>query len=479
MNRTISLVLALLILVSGFAFSAFALDGRLILGDADLDGIVTVKDASEIQKSVAQITALSADATVTADCDMDKIVTVKDASLIQKYSASIPTDFPIGDVIVSKEEYNPTKPDTDVTIYFSNNVGWSTVNVYLYKDSDKSTLADWPGVPMTLHGTNDYGEKIYKYTVDVTKYDRVIFNNGKSQTMNAAVTVASSGYFITTQTPKTGMGVGLYAFDETDYGNKTTIKLNYPDGYEKPIEIWTPKGYDAKDTSKKYSVLYLLDGQNQFDDADPYNGGWGSDEIVTSLMKNGGDGIILVGIDNTRNRDNELTPDIGDIVPSYANQGFDNGSGDTFSKFVAETVVPYVESNYNVYTDAAHTGIAGSSSGGIEAFYIGMENMDEFGRIGALSPAFLLYSKQTWDNYLAKFDFKHTENLPRIYFYNGGGDALELEIMPNAAGMIEWLTALGYPADWMIFKVEDKHAHNEAAWRSVMPEVITWLFELQ
>lgn len=375
--------------------------------------------------------------------------------------------------------YEPVKPSTNITIYFSNNVSWSTVNAYLYNDNTGTELKSWPGTAMTLETINDYGEEIYKLSVDVSKYNRVVFNNGKSQTLNAAVTVASSGFYISDQTSKSAMQLGVYSYGSTDYGNKETVKLSYPTGYQKSIEIWTPAGYDPKDTSKKYSVIYLLDGQNQFDDSDAYDGGWGSDEVITALMKNGGEGIILVGIDNSTNRDNELTPDIGDVIPAYNSGGFKNGSGEEFAAFVAKTVVPYIESNYNVYTDAAHSAIVGSSSGGIEAFYIGMEYMNEFGRIGAISPAFVLYEKSTWLEYFKKFDFTDSSKLPRIYFYNGGGDSLEQELLPDAEGMMSWLADLGYDESKMTFVYDEKNGHNEAAWRAYMPEIVTWLFELQ
>lgn len=581
MKRLISVTLSICILLCMCPFAVMADDSFVkLLGDANLDSKVNIKDATFIQKYVAHLEEFNEDNSLCADCNIDASVNIKDATLIQKFVANIPGDNAIGmpiegsqdsttpdstgielpddefttedissdtttptgstepseaittaivteptepDVTVPETtvieipsesttvsesvttipqttetaaatsgdielpdddftegvEYNPVKPDTNITIYFSNNVNWSVVNAYLYNEEAQAELKSWPGTAMTYYTTNELGEKIYKMDVDVSKYNRVVFNNGKSQTLNAALTVASSGFFITSQTPKSAMQLGVYSYDTEDYGSKTTFKLRYPDGYDKPIEVWTPAGYDANDKTKKYSVIYLLDGQNQFDDSDAYNGGWGSDEIITALMKNGGDGIILVGIDNSRNRDNELTPDIGDVIPAYNSGGFKNGSGERFATFVADTVVPYIEANYNVYTDAAHTAIAGSSSGGIEAFYIGMEHMDEFGRIGALSPAFLLYSKSTWLEYLSKFDFTKTDILPRIYFYNGGGDSLELELLPNARDMKTWMEDLGYSSDKMTFVYDEKNAHNEAAWRNIMPEVVTWLFELQ
>jgi len=493
--------------------------GRKILGDANLDTKVNVKDATAIQKHIALIQELSADGMLCADCNGDIVVNIKDATWIQKFVAKVDCPYDLGLEIQTSDStttqatvhttepqtttvapttvtepteqttesepattvipYNPTKPDTNITIYFSNNVNWSTVNAYFYNDEKGTELKSWPGTPMTLETVNDFGEQIYKINVDVSQYNRVVFNNGQSQTLNAAVTVASSGFFITSQTPKSAMQLGAYSYGSTDYGTKTTVNLDYPTGYKKPVEIWTPAGYDPADTSKKYSVIYLLDGQNQFDDSDAYNGGWGSDEVITALMKNGGDGIILVGIDNSRNRDNELTPDIGDVIPVYNSGGFKNGSGAQFAGFVAKTVVPYIESNYNVYTDAEHSAIVGSSSGGIEAFYIGMEYMDQFSRIGAISPAFMLYDKSTWFEYFEKYDFANAQNLPRIYFFNGGGDSLEQELLPYARDMKTWLTSLGYDADKMTFVYDEKCSHNEAAWRSYMPEIVSWLFELQ
>ncbi len=558
MKKLTALILILAIVLCMCPVFTFAMSEKiLILGDAELDKKVDIKDATAIQKYAAHLLEFAEDNILCADCNNDSKVNIKDATWIQKYVAKIECPYPIGEEISSSEPsttppatstevtetttvpvtetveptevlttanvtsvstdateslpaevtttgaapatslstdptepttesepqtmptYNPVKPDTNITIYFSNNVGWSEVNAYLYNEEKQQELKSWPGTAMTYLTTNDYGEKIYKMDVDVSEYNRVVFNNGKSQTLNAALTVASSGFFVTSQTPKTAMQLGVYSYDSIDYGAKTTVKLSYPTGYQKPIEIWTPAGYDPADTDKKYSVIYLLDGQNQFDDSDAYNGGWGSDEVITALMKNGGEGIILVGIDNSTNRDNELTPNIGTLNPNYNYGGFKNGSGHQFADFVAKTVVPYVEANYNVYTDAAHSAVVGSSSGGIEAFYIGMEYMNEFGRIGALSPAFMLFDDSTWVDYFSKFDFTDSSKLPRIYFYNGGGDSLEQELLPAAQGMKSLLSGLGYDESKMTFVYDEKNAHNEAAWRNIMPEVVTWLFELQ
>lgn len=508
MLSLVSLTLAV-VMVPAMGITAMAASGRLLYrGDVNLDAAVNIKDATLIQKYIAGIEELSADALICADVNGDEDINIKDASIVQKYVAGEDDPYDTGGVMGREPETTveaettapivttepdttaPTEPEeekmnTKITIYFSNNVYWNTVNAYFYNEATGAQNSAWPGVAMTLHSTNDYGERIYKAEVDVSVYNRVVFNNGQSQSMNASLSVASSGFFITTQTPKKAMGLGLYAFDETDYGNLTTVKLDFPAcgktaAYKKPIYIWTPKGYNPADTAKKYPVIYLLDGQNQFDDNAPYNGGWGSDEVITSLMKNGGKGAILVGIDNTKSRDNELTPDLGPVPPDQLAMGdFGVRTGEEFADFVANKVVPYVNANYNTSTAVKDNYIVGSSSGGLEAFYIGMEYMDKFGGIGAISPAFVLFEKTTWDKYLAKFDFSVSEKLPNIYFYNGGGDSLEKMLLPYAKAMPEWLEALGYPQEKMTFVCDDTFAHNEAAWRCMMPEIVAWLMKLQ
>ncbi len=54
-------------------------------GDVDRDGELTVKDATEIQKYIVEITELDDEQRKVADVDGDKDITVKDATQIQKY----------------------------------------------------------------------------------------------------------------------------------------------------------------------------------------------------------------------------------------------------------------------------------------------------------------------------------------------------------------------------------------------------------
>ncbi len=68
---------------------------NIILGDADGNGTVNVKDATAIQKHVAELITLTEDGIIAADSDGNGTVNVKDATAIQKHIAGMETGFDI------------------------------------------------------------------------------------------------------------------------------------------------------------------------------------------------------------------------------------------------------------------------------------------------------------------------------------------------------------------------------------------------
>ncbi len=66
-----------------------------LLGDANLDGKVNIKDATAIQKHLANLEALSADGLALSDTDGSGRVNIKDVTAIQKHIAGMNTGFPI------------------------------------------------------------------------------------------------------------------------------------------------------------------------------------------------------------------------------------------------------------------------------------------------------------------------------------------------------------------------------------------------
>lgn len=71
----------------------------ILLGDADQNGAVNVKDATLIQKHTASLVALTGDALLCSDVDSSSVVNVKDATAIQKFVAGLATGLRIGEMI--------------------------------------------------------------------------------------------------------------------------------------------------------------------------------------------------------------------------------------------------------------------------------------------------------------------------------------------------------------------------------------------
>ena len=499
MKRIICILLATA-LAAGMSLGASALlsDGRL-RGDVDADGRVTVKDATRIQMAIAALVVLSDAEQELADYNLDSKVNILDATKIQKVIAGIenppeePTETETAaqtetvtetqtatETVTEPEPTEPTAPNvkvrSTVKILFTNNKNWSSVYFYLYNSETGEEAAQWPGKEIKTFKANSMGEKIYYTNVDTDKYNRVVFNNGSgAKSANVALSKASSGFFISDSSVKRGMSVGTYAENGADSGRMYRTTLKYPSGYNKKIWIWTPADYKA--TGDKFKTIYLTDGQNLFDDdhTDSY-GGWEVTDAVESMMSNGGRGVIIVGIDNGNSlRDSELTPDIGDVVPDQK-ADFSVRTGEQFSDFVVNTVMPYVQKHYNSGKSARDNMIAGSSSGGLEAFYIGMEHPDRFGHISSLSPAYLLFDENVWNDYLKKFDFT-SPDMPRLYIYNGK-KSLETQLLPSVLWMYDKLTGGGWDSSKIKLVIEDDGDHNESWWRLIFPDSVCWLYEI-
>ena len=64
-----------------------------IKGDADGDGIVTVKDVTEIQRFIAELTDFTDEQKNAADVDGNGVVDISDATLLQRYLAEFITEL--------------------------------------------------------------------------------------------------------------------------------------------------------------------------------------------------------------------------------------------------------------------------------------------------------------------------------------------------------------------------------------------------
>ena len=240
-------------------------------------------------------------------------------------------------------------------------------------------------------------------------------------------------------------------------------------GRQRRIWLYLPADYAANPT-RRYPVLYLHDGQNVFDDATSFGGEWGVDETLDKLRQTGQDatGSIVVAVDNgDQFRSDEYIP-----WPSAAlkDQPHAGGQGGAYVDFLALTLKPYVDAHYRTRPDAAHTGIAGSSLGGLISVYAALKYPKVFGEVGAFSPAFWVCN----DSLRAYAKTHPAARTARFYFVCGPKESETM--LPLMAQWRDELLSEGVPVANLAFSAPADGEHREWFWRREFPAAYRFLF---
>jgi len=235
-------------------------------------------------------------------------------------------------------------------------------------------------------------------------------------------------------------------------------------GRERRVQVYLPPGYAS--SGKRYPVLYMHDGQNLFDDRTSFVGEWGVDEALDQLAREEKLEVIVVGIEHGGDhRMTELKP--------WEYKQFGPGEADQYLAFVVDVVKPWVDANYRTRTDRAHTGVMGSSLGGLTSWYAAFKYPQVFGRIGVFSPSYWIAPQS--------YELARTQKLPRdtrMYQLTGGheGDAKSAaETVANSEHM-EAVLRLDQPNLRLRAVLRPEGEHNERFWRAEFPAAIRYLF---
>lgn len=221
--------------------------------------------------------------------------------------------------------------------------------------------------------------------------------------------------------------------------------------------------FDYYNSHKRYPVLYLQDGQNLFNPEAPY-GDWAIDKSMAKLASQGFGDVIIIAVDHgEEERINEYLP--------YYHPRFGDGKGKYYIQFMIERLIPYINKNYRTLTDFHHTGIGGSSMGGLISLHAGLMNPGIFGKMMIFSPS--LWISQTVFKKTATFSpLKES----KIYLYAGGKEGVEH--LPNAKKLGSIITekmVKGNNVDFH-FSINDNGNHSEIYWRQEFPLAVKWLY---
>ncbi len=228
---------------------------------------------------------------------------------------------------------------------------------------------------------------------------------------------------------------------------------------DRDVVVYLPPGYESH-KDKRYSVFYLHDGQNLFDGATSFIPGqeWRADETAQSLIAAGKvEPLIIVGIYNTgKDRIEEYTP----AADTKYKIG---GKADLYGRLLVEELKPFIDTNYRTLGDARHTGLGGSSLGGLVSFVV---------------------SPSVWwaNNYIIKYVEAEKKRPPiRIWLDIGtkeGGNAEEAQKTLEGSRLLKvTLVRKGWQLekDLKYFEAEGAE-HNERAWAARFESILEFLF---
>ncbi len=235
------------------------------------------------------------------------------------------------------------------------------------------------------------------------------------------------------------------------------------------VDVWLPPSY-AKDTVRRYPVLYMHDGQNLFDPATSYgNVDWAVDEAMTDLISKGAvREAIVVGIWNTSQRRGEYMPQRavrGNVhfnVPGADDLQPGDILSDRYLAFLVEELKPFIDAAYRTLPGRADTSVMGSSMGGLISQYAMSRHPDVFGGAGCVSTHWPAGDGIALDDFAAHLPDPATHR----YWFDYGTQTLDAGYEPYQQRADEILRKAGYVEgqNWITRKFEGAE-HSEKAWR--------------
>ncbi len=249
----------------------------------------------------------------------------------------------------------------------------------------------------------------------------------------------------------------IVKFDSKVFGNTRMLRVLLPEGYRLRMN-----------SSRRYAVLYLNDGQNLFDVCTSIfnREEWRVDETVSALVTAREiPPIIVVGIDNAGAtlRSHEYLPYPDDsLSPPEANP-----QGQKYPQFLLDEVVPFIEDHYRVRGGPGNRVLGGSSYGAGAALYTVIARPGSFAGLLLESPSVYASAYQLLKDAASVHDW------PRRIFI---GTGTVQEPVEDVARLAAFFRQAGFDDRHLRVIVQEGGKHSESWWAKRLPEALKFLF---
>lgn len=242
-------------------------------------------------------------------------------------------------------------------------------------------------------------------------------------------------------------------------------------GNRRDVLVYLPPGY-RRARSRRFPVLYLHDGQNVFDAATAFgNVEWSADETAQRLVEQKLiEPVIIVAVANTgENRIHEYAPSRGRLEEGKRRRS--KGLLRQYGAFLSHELKPFIDARYRTLTEPEHTGLGGSSLGGLATIALGLWFPNVFRRLAVMSPSIW------WDDcvlykLVAKLDEEKKPPL-KIWLDTGTNEPGWERARVLRDGLLE----KGWRLHDDLHYFEDEGAgHSEGAWAHRFDAVLRFLY---
>ncbi|MDF1697490.1 MAG: alpha/beta hydrolase-fold protein [Saprospiraceae bacterium] len=231
---------------------------------------------------------------------------------------------------------------------------------------------------------------------------------------------------------------------------------------KKTIHIYVPPGY-AKDTTTRYPVFYMLDGESSFNDMENMAPEWEIDEVINAADSLGQQTAIVIGINQAEDRDAEYTPFVNDDNP--------NAHGGKFAEWVATDLKAWVDTHYRTNPSPAATTIGGISRSGMMAYYFLMAHPDVFGNALVQSPSMWVDHDRLLGMELTDEQLKDKKVFVSVGEHEGG------IMIPHAKDVYQKFKEKGMGDDRVTLEIIPDEGHWHPTWRKSFALAYPWVMK--
>lgn len=227
-------------------------------------------------------------------------------------------------------------------------------------------------------------------------------------------------------------------------------------GETRNYRVYLPRGY-RQHTDRRYPVLYVQDGQNIFEEGE--FGSWRAKRVLDRVISRGQvKELIVVAIDSGHNR-------FQDYVPPE-----DGGQADAYARFLVQELKPHIDREFRTLPGREHTGVLGSSLGGVFSLYSGWKFFHVFSQVASLSGSWWLRNFQT--------QIMSERKRPIRLYLDSGDSGYCNDCIHHTLALKEALEEvhdfrLGIDFEHVTGR---HHEHNEQCWSARLPGVLRFLF---